>query len=65
MKMKNYFIRAIVSAVAFTIICLLIDLIFGNMHSVREYAVQAAIIGVLFGLFGFLDDKFKRKKTDD
>lgn len=54
--MKNYFIRAIVSAVAFTIIYLLIDLIFGNMHSVREYAVQAAIFGVLFGLFGFLDD---------
>ena len=65
MKMKNYFIRAIVSAVAFTIIYLLIDLIFGNMHSVREYAVQAAIFGVLSGLFGFMDDKFKRKKTDE
>ena len=74
--MKNYVVRAIVSAVAFTIVCLLLDLIFGNMHSVREYAIQAVVFGVLFGLFGFLDDKgwnswkkvgslFKRKKTDD
>ena len=74
--MKNYFIRAIVSAVAYTIVYLLLDLIFGNMHSFREYAVQAVISGVLFGLFYFLDDKgwnswkkvvdlFKRKKSDE
>ena len=74
--MKDYIIRAIVSAAAFTIVCLLIDLVFGNMHSVREYAVQAVVFGVLFGLFVYLDDKgwnswkkigglFKRKKTDD
>ena len=49
--MKNYFIRAIVSAVAFTIIYLLIDLIFGNMHSVREYAVQAAIFAFCLGVW--------------
>ena len=74
-EMKNYIIRAIVSAVAFTIFSLLLDLVFRNMHSVREYAVQAVIFGALFGLFSFLDDKgwnswkkvedlFKRKKTD-
>ena len=74
--MKNYIIRAIVSAVAYTIIYLLLDLIFGKMHSIREYAVQAVCFGVLFGLFSFLDDKgwnswkkagdlFKRKKTDE
>ena len=74
--MKDYIIRAIVSAAVFTIVCLLIDLVFGNMHSVREYAVQAVVFGVLFGLFVYLDDKgwnswkkvgelFKRKKTDD
>ena len=73
--MKNYIIRAIVSAVAFTIFSLLLDLVFRNMHSFREYAVQAVIFGALFGLFSFLDDKgwnswkkvedlFKRKKTD-
>ncbi len=74
--MKNYFIRAIVSAVSFTIVYLLLDLIFGHMHTVREYAVQAVVFGALFGLFGFLDDKgwnswkkvgslFKRKKADE
>ena len=74
--MKDYIIRAIVSAAAFTIVCLLIDLVFGTMHSFREYAVQSVIFGVLFGLFGFLEDKgwnswkkigdlFKRKKADE
>lgn len=55
--MKKYIIRAIVSAVAFTIVYLLLDLVFGKMHSFREYAVQAIIFGVLFGVFGFLDEK--------
>ena len=73
--MKNYSIRAIVAAVAFTIVSLLLNLVFGNMHSFLEYAVQAVIFGILFGLFGFLDDKgwnswkkvgdlFKRRKAD-
>jgi len=45
------------------------------MHSFREYAVQAVVFGVLFGLLVFLDDKgwnswkkvrdlFMRKKAD-
>lgn len=74
--MKNYLVKAIASAVAYIVIYLLLDLIFGNMHSVREYAIQAVVFGVLFGLYSFLDDKgwnswkklgslFKRKKTDD
>ena len=74
--MKNYFFRAIVSAVAYTIVYLLLDIVFGNMHSFREYAIQAICFGVLLGLFSFLDDKgwnswkkvggfFKREKTDN
>jgi hypothetical protein len=74
--MKNYFIRAIVSAVAYTIVYLLLDIVFGNMHSFREYAIQDICFGVLFGLFSFLDNKgwnswkkvgglFKREKTDN
>lgn len=55
--MKNYFIRAIFSAVAFTVVCLLLDLLFRDMQSVREYAVQAVVFGILFGLFNYLDDK--------
>ena len=49
--MKNYLVRAVVPAVAFTIVYLLLDLVFGNMLSFREYAVQAVIFVVLFGLF--------------
>ena len=51
--MKNYFIRAIVSAVAYTIVYLLRDLIFGKVHSFFEYVVQAVIFGILFGLFSY------------
>ena len=48
--MKNYFIRAIVSAVAYTIVYLLLDIVFGNMHSFREYAFFPGICnsGYLF-----------------
>ena len=74
--MKNYIIKAIVAAVAFTVVYVILDLIFGHLHSFRDYAVQAVIFGVLFGVFGILDEKgwnswkkigslFKRKKTDD
>lgn len=74
--MKNYFIRAIVSAVGYTVIYLLMDFVFQNRHSVREYVAQAVVFGVIFGLFSYLDDKgwnswkkienlFKCKKEDD
>lgn len=73
--MKNYFIRAVVATVSYTVFCLLLDLIFKNLHSVREYVISAIIFGLLFGLYSYLDDKgwnswkkvgslFKRKKTD-
>ena len=55
--MKNYIIRAIVSAVAFTVVYVILDIIFGHVNSFRDYAVQAVIFGVLFGLFSYLDDK--------
>lgn len=74
--MKNYFIRIIVSAVACTIVCLLLDIVFGKMQSFLEYAIQAVCFGIMYGLFDYLDDKgwnswkkvgnlFKRKKADD
>ncbi|MBO6169780.1 MAG: hypothetical protein J6O51_07385 [Bacteroidales bacterium] len=72
--MKDYIIRAVAFSVAYTVFCLLLDLVFGKVHSVREYAVQAIVFGVLFVLFKYLDDKgwnswkkvgdlFKRKKS--
>jgi len=74
-NMKNYFIRAVVAAVSYTAIYLLLDLIFKNVHSVREYVTSAIIFGLLFGVGCYLEDKgwnswkkignlFKRKKTD-
>lgn len=74
--MKNYIIRAVVAATVFTVVYVLFDLIIGDLESFRKYAVQAVIFGVLFGLFGLLDDKgwnswktvgdlFKRKTKDE
>ena len=41
--MKKNIVGAIVATVTFVIIYLLLDLIFGDTHSFREYAVQAVI----------------------
>lgn len=73
--MKKYIIRAIEFMVGFTVICLLLDLVTGEMLSSREYIIHAVIVGVLVGLGSYLDDKgwnswkkigglFKRKKAD-
>ena len=62
--------------VGFTIICLLLDLVIGEMQSSREYIIHAVIVGVLVGVGSYLDDKgwnswkkigglFKRKKADE
>ena len=71
--MKKNIVGAIVATVTFTIIYLLLDLIFGDTHSFREYAVQAVIFCFVWCLGRFLDDRgwnswkrigdlFKRKK---
>ena len=62
--------------VGFTIICLLLDLVIGEMQSFREYIIHAVIVGVLVGVGSYLDDKgwnswkkigglFKRKNADE
>ena len=62
--------------VGFTIICLLLDLVIGEMQSSREYIIHAVIVGVLVGVGSYLDDKgwnswkkigglFKRKKAEE
>ena len=74
--MKKNIVGAIVATVTFVIIYLLLDLIFGDTHSFREYAVQAVIFCFVWCLGRFLDERgwnswkrignlFKRKKTDD
>ena len=73
--MKKYFLKAIVPAIAFTVIYFLIDMVIGKNHLFLDYAIQAIIFIVVFGLGNYLDDKgwnswkkveglFKRKKTD-
>ena len=73
--MKKYFLKAIVPAIAFTVIYFLIDIVIGKNHFFLDYAIQAIIFIVVFGLGNYLDDKgwnpwkkveglFKRKKTD-
>ena len=71
--MKNYFFKAIIFALAYT---LLMFLIFEDEFSFIEYSVQALIFGVIVGLSCFFDDKgwnswkkignlFKRKRVDN
>ncbi len=59
-EMKNSIVKAIVSAVTLTIVTLLLDLLFGNMHSFWEYVVQAVVYCVMFWLFDRLDSKWKK-----
>ncbi|MBR1803678.1 MAG: hypothetical protein IJ775_02065 [Muribaculaceae bacterium] len=51
--MKKYFLKAIVPAIAFTVIYFLID----KNHPFIDYAIQAIIFIVVFGLGTYLDDK--------
>lgn len=57
--MKNYFVRAVVAALVFTIVYFLLDFITGNIRSFREYAVQAIVFVVIFVLSNYLYDKFR------
>ena len=72
--MKRYFLKAIVPAIAFTVIYFLIDIVIGKNHPFSDYAIQAIIFILVFGLGTYLDDKgwnswkkirslFKRKKS--
>ena len=74
--MKRYFLKAIVPAIVFTVIYFLIDIAIEKNRPFLDYAMQAIIFIVVFGLGTYLDDKgwnswkkigslFKRKKADD
>lgn len=60
--MNNYFIRAIVTTVAYIIAYLLIDFILGEMHSVWSYVVQTAFFFIVICVVYYLNG---RKKVDD
>ena len=73
--MKKYFLKAIVPAFVFTVIYFLINMVTGKDYSFSDYAIQAIIFMVVFGLGTYLDDRgwnswkkvislFKRKKAD-
>lgn len=57
--MKNYFVRAVVAALVFSIVYFLLDFTTGNIRSLREYAVQAIVFVVIFVLSNYLYDKFR------
>ncbi len=57
--MKNYFVKAVVAALVFSIVYFLLDFITGNIRSFREYAVQAIVFVVIFVLSNYLYDKFR------
>ena len=49
--MKNFLIRAIVTTTAYIVAYLLLDYIFGEMHSFRSYAVQTVIFFIAMCLY--------------
>lgn len=51
--------------VGFAITYLVLDLITGDLQSLREYIRQTVIVGVLVGIGWFLGGLFKRKETDE
>ena len=55
--MKKYFLKAIVLAIAFSVIYFLIDIAIGKNHPFLDYAIQTIIFIVVFGLGTYLDDK--------
>ena len=55
--MKNYFLKSIVPAIAFTVIYFLIDIAIGKKHPFEDYAIQAIIFIVVFGVGTYLNDK--------
>jgi len=61
--MKSYIIKAISAAVCYLAVYLIFDAIFGSFHTVKEYAIQCSLFGIIFGLFLYLEGKgiFKRK----
>ena len=60
--MKKYFLKAIVPAIAFTVIYFLIDTFIGRNRSFLDYAIQAIILILVFVLGTYLDDKLGRRK---
>jgi len=62
--MKTYIIKAISAAVCYLAVYLILDAIFGSFHTVKEYAVQCVLFGLIFGLFLFLEGKGIFKKKD-
>ena len=73
--MKKYFLKAIIPAIAFTVIYFLIDINIGRYLLFGDYAKQTIIFIVVFMLGNYIDDKgwnswkkirslFKRKKAD-
>lgn len=59
--MKNYFIRGIITTVAYIIAYLLIDFILGDMHSFWSYAIQTVIFFIVVFVIYYLNG---RKKVD-
>jgi len=62
--MKSYLIKALVAAVCYLAVYLILDALFGSFRTVAEYAVQCVVFGILFGLFLYLEEKGIFKKKD-
>jgi len=66
--MKSYLIKAISATVCYLVVHLILDAIFGEFYSVKEYAIQCIIFGVIIGLLMYLEERGifnKKDKTEE
>lgn len=65
MYLKIIIFGCLLNMVGFAITYLVLDLITGDLQSLREYIRQTVIVDVLVGIGWYLGDLFKRKETDE
>ena len=63
--MKRYIIIAIVAALSFTVVFVVLDAIFGGLRPFLFYFAGAIVFGLLSGIVEYLKEKKKNKRIKE
>ena len=63
--MKSYIIIAIIAALSFTVIFVVLDAIFRGLRPFLFYLSGAIVFGLFSGIVEYLKEKRKNKKTKE
>ena len=63
--MKRYIIIAIIAALSFTVIFVVLDAIFRGLRPFLFYFAGAIVFGLFSGIVEYLKEKRKNKKTKE